>query len=147
MTTPMTDAEWLASEHDRLDRVVRRMRERQLSLRRQIDKINLAKRPVYPTEEQALGLVEAARQIHGDITAASHHGDPTPTYAVVVDGCRSWLNVRHGAPCSRVSPGGSLWTFTDDEVWAFAEILAEQGLRVTDHWLCDGGVSFYTEEA
>jgi hypothetical protein len=108
----------------------------------EVDAIRLTKRPTYPTEEQRAGLVEATRRIGEREVPASHHGDPTPTYAVVVDGRRGWLNIRHGAPVG-ARKVGSLWDFTDEDIEAFLEILKGEGhyWRILRWWRCDGGVS------
>jgi hypothetical protein len=111
----------------------------------EMDQYNLARKPSYPTQAQRDGLAEAARRIRAAIKPSSHHGDscnsPEFPAAVVVDGQRGWLNIRHGAPYGQARKGGHLWRFTDEDVWTFALILWENDLRVVDFWHCDGGVS------
>lgn len=107
-----------------------------------LDAARLAVRPTYPTAEQLAGLEEATRRMSELIPAKSHHGDPTPTYAVVVDGKGRWLHIRHDSPNDR--RGYSLWTFTDEEIEAFRKILMGPGhfWRIESCWRADGGVSF-----
>jgi hypothetical protein len=106
-----------------------------------IDEIRRAARPTFPTDEHRAGLTEATRRMREGIKPTSHLGDPTPTYAVVVDGHRGWLNIRDGAPYAATGQGSKLWEFTDAEIDEFLGILVGHGWSISDWWRADGGVS------
>jgi hypothetical protein len=135
-TQPMSD---LIAYSRRLDETINALRADQRRAEETLDKLRLAARPTYPTDEQRAGLAEASRRMGDRVPASTHHGDPTPTYAVVVDGAERWLNIRHGAPNDR--KGYHLWWFTDEEVEAFLDILKADAWRIEKWWRCDGGIS------
>lgn len=127
------------------EQTIRNAQAAQRDVEARMDAHNLALQPSFPTPEHIAGLTEAARRIHADIKPKSHPGDScnTPEYpaAVVVDGERGWINVRHGSPFSQRRTSSHLWTFTDEDVFNFGTILDGLGLEVVDHWHSDGGVS------
>ena len=127
------------------EQTIRNAQAAQRDVETRMDAFNLALQPSFPSPEHVAGLEEAAKRIHAEIKPKSHLGDScsTPEYpaAVVVDGQRGWLNIRHGAPYSQRRTGSALWTFTEEDVFNFGTLLESHGLVVVDHWFCDGGVS------
>lgn len=107
-----------------------------------IGEARTALRPTFPTERQRELLGYAARNIKDGTKSKSHLGDPAldGDYTVVVDGARGWVSVRDLAPTNPRN-GYRCWEFTEDDVAAFAAILAEEGLEMRDHWFHQDGVS------
>lgn len=138
----MTIIERLESEFASLQEEERRIVKRKRAVAMQINAIRAAERPEFPTEEQRQGLAEACRRITNSEEPKSHLGDPTPTYAVKVDGVRGWISIEDGAPYGFRGYGQEkLWMFTDQEIAAFKRILLDLGFRVADEWRHGDGVS------
>lgn len=140
-TLTVTEIEELRAENARLDQRVREALARQREINQRIDELALTLKPEIPTQAQRDGLAEAVRRIRAGEKPSTHHGDPTPTYDVLVDGSRGWLHVRHGAPYAATRTGHRLWQFTDTDVEALIAVLVDLGMIVTDWWISDGGVS------
>jgi hypothetical protein len=136
----MTQQEELAEHYRQLDAQVVKIRGEQSGISQKIDALNLEERPIYPTDEQRAGITEAARRIKSQEQSKSHHGDPTPTYAVVVCGSNNWLSVRHSAPYKHRG-GSRLWDFTESETETLLDLLRAEGLTVAHHWVHDEGIS------
>lgn len=137
-----TRVDQLENEYRRADVEIMALHKRQREISSEIDRINLANRPTYPTEAQRDGIVEAVRKISEGQKSSSHHGDPAvkDDRSVLVDGARCWLSVNHGAPYRHRGPG-KLWAYTDEEVSTIIHLVADCGWKPLDWWRHENGVS------
>lgn len=141
----------LVAEHHRireeLEGHAKRLYARAREIEQQIDDIHTSRRPAMPTPTQRDGIHAALDEIRKGTVPESHHGDPCvpggeePGYAVVVDGHRGWLSVKHSSPYSQARRGTKLWHFTADEIATILAIITGEGFTVTKHWKHDEGLS------
>lgn len=146
-----TDSETIAALGEEVQAIARSisvLREQERRLEILIDEARLAQKPDFPTDRQRELLVMAARNIHDRVKSRSHLGDAAldGDYTVKVDGERGWISVQDLAPYAARS-GQRLWSFTDEDVEAFREILRGEGLEPLDSWLHQDGVSIVSRVA
>lgn len=123
-----------------LEAGIRERVDAQRDLSTRIDAARLSARPTYPTDEQRNGVREAARRIRERIKPTSHHGEGTPTRAVLVTGHTGWLSINHEAPYNYVG-GGVLWRFTDEEIDDLLDLVRAEDLEITSWWKHGNGIS------
>lgn len=137
-TTPEIDA--LIARHREAERAIQQLHVEQSTIGKEIDALRMSGRPTYPTDAQREGMKVAAQRIRDHVAPDSHHGDPTPTYEIVVDGARGWLCFRHHAPHA-FRGWSKLWDYTVPEVNALVELVQAEGFEIASKWRNDEGLS------
>ena len=121
----------------------RSLREQEIAITNEVDRRNLETKPVYPTDHQKAGIATACEWIKDGTPQGDHLGKHVNHY-VVCSPQRGFISVQHNAPYS--SRGSRMWDFTDEDEAAILAAIESHGMRITDHWQHDNGISYIVTE-
>lgn len=137
-TRAAQNAAWDSEERDLLDSIEQHL---------------LDLRPAYPTSEQRDAISEVARLIHEQLPHGSEHfiGDPVLGSSLVLFSSPTRrINVRAGAPYAHESSHSQstrMWSFSDQDMAAFRDLIESHGLTITNSWRHDDGIAFIVAPA